>query len=413
MTSPDRRIVLINRYFYPDSSATSQMLSDLAFFLAEAGWDVNVVTSVGAFDDPEIRFSRFEQIRGVMVYRVGPAGSPGASLAARALTYIKLYCVLGFETFRRARSNDIVVIKTDPPLLGVSLAPVVKLKRLRQINWLQDLYPEIAIELGVVGLNGAIGRALKAIRNIGLRRARMNVAIGEHMFHRLSELGVAEGRMTVIPNWCNDETIVPQSEAANTLRREWGLEDKFVIGYSGTLGRAHEIDTVLAAASILRDEPGLVFLLIGGGFLRAKLKREVEARGLGAMFQFRPYQEANQLPQSLCVPDIHWLSLNPKMEGLIVPSKFYGIAAAGKAMIAVMAEDGEISSLIRQSGCGAVVTPGDGAGFARVVQAWRHQPELLADKGRKSRDLIDQFYRRRTSLSRWHSMVSIIDDRPV
>ncbi|MGO4339900.1 glycosyltransferase WbuB, partial [Labrys sp. KB_33_2] len=112
------------------------------------------------------------------------------------------------------------------------------------------------------------------------------------------------------------------------------------------------------------------------------------------------------LPHSLTVPDIHWLSLNPRLEGLIVPSKFYGIAAAGKPMIAVMAPDGEISDLIHRCDWGAVITPGDSAGFAKVVREWRHRPELLVQKGRNARALIESGFDRLSCLRRWQALLS-------
>ncbi len=151
------------------------------------------------------------------------------------------------------------------------------------------------------------------------------------------------------------------------MREAWGLENKFVVGYSGNLGRAHEIGTVLAAAAQLRGDPRMLFLMIGGGKLFDELTRAVTTRRLESLFRFVPYQDKTALKYSLTLPDMHWISLRPELEGLIVPSKFYGIAAAGKPMIVIGAADGELGRLVRQHACGVVIAPGDGAALAATL----------------------------------------------
>ena len=402
------RVFLINRYFYPDRSATSQLLADMAFYLADKGRDVHVIAGAGSYDDPTLTFPAFDQVGGVQVHRVAVGRQRRHSLAGRALSYISLYLALAFEAFRRTRAGDIVVVKTDPPLLSIALAPVAKLKRLKQVNWLQDLYPEVAAKLGVAGFKGPIGRALAIARNASLRSAAMNIAIGENMRSRLGELNVPAEKTAVITNWCDERAISPQPREGNALRNAWGLADKFVIGYSGNLGRAHEYRTLLGAAIALRNEPDMVFLFIGGGHFMDDLRREVSALGLASQFQFRPYQDASLLAQSLSVPDVHWLSLIPELEGLIVPSKFYGIAAAARPMIAVMDVNGEIARLVRQFDCGAVIAPNDSAGFARTARDWRSQPAMLAAMGRNARNMLDREFRKQNSLEKWDRVLTAI-----
>ena len=142
---------------------------------------------------------------------------------------------------------------------------------------------------------------------------------------------------------------------------------KFVVGYSGNLGRAHEFDTILAASEHFRNDPNIIFLFIGGGHRSDELARRVKAQELSHKFRFLPYQRDEDLKYSLSVPDVHWISLRPELEGLIVPSKFYGIAAAGRPIIAVTAKNGEIASLVRAYDCGVVVEPGNSDELAKVI----------------------------------------------
>ena len=215
---------------------------------------------------------------------------------------------------------------------------------LHLVNWLQDLYPEVAMALGVPFVQGPLGRGLLRLRDASLRAADANVVVGERMAEMTRARGIAPERIHVIPNWCDDENIQPIAAADNPLRRDWGLADRFVVGYSGNLGRGHEFQTVLAAAEHLRhDDQRLCFLFIGGGKKFAELADAVRERGLDQVFRFLPYQERGLLRLSLGVADVHLMSLKPELEGLIVPSKLYGIAAAGRPIIAIAAPDGEIA----------------------------------------------------------------------
>src|SRR5439155_4896450 len=173
---------------------------------------------------------------------------------------------------------------------------------------------------------------------------------------RVTGRDVRAERVHVIPNWSDDEEIVPVAHANNPLRSQWSLVDKFVVGYSGNLGRAHEFETILAASTRLRGHDRIAFVCIGGGHHFDEFARRVREHGVKHMFRFVPYQDRKLLKFSLGVPDTHWISLKPELEGLIVPSKFYGIAAAGRAVISISARDGEIARLVEQHDCGLVVS---------------------------------------------------------
>jgi colanic acid biosynthesis glycosyl transferase WcaI len=157
----------------------------------------------------------------------------------------------------------------------------------RLVNWLQDIYPETASILGVPLLRGPVIWALATLRNRSLREADATVVVGHLMARRIQAFGVPPARVHVIANWCDDETIKPLAQTDNPFRENWQLVGKFVIGYSGNLGRAHEFETILAAAERLRDQADIVFLMIGGGNRFEQLVRAVKARGLEHAFRFR------------------------------------------------------------------------------------------------------------------------------
>ena len=264
-------IIFANRYFHPDHSATSQMLSDLAFALAEGGNHISIITSRQLYDTPEIRLPSREIIAGVQVYRVWTSRFGRHNLAGRAIDYLTFYLSAAWMLWRLARRGDIIVAKTDPPMLSVVSAPIARIRRAHLVNWLQDLFPEVLEALD--GRRSSPRRAaykfMRALRNRSLRQAKMNIVIGERMAERLARLDVPPQRIRVIPNWSDGTLVTPRHKTTNRLRQEWDLIGKFVVGYSGNLGRAHEFDTLIDAIARLEQDPDAVSMALGEAGLMA------------------------------------------------------------------------------------------------------------------------------------------------
>ncbi|MGB7463360.1 MAG: glycosyltransferase family 4 protein [Candidatus Acidiferrum sp.] len=404
------RLIFVNRYFFPDHSATSQVLSDLTFHLAAAGHDVHAITSRQIYDDPDAALPGDETINGVKVHRVASTRFGRAALFGRTLDYLSFYRSVRHRLGQIVGAGDIVIAKTDPPLLSVALASIVRWRGARLVNWLQDIYPEIATVLGVPLIRGPVAVALTALRNRSLHQADATVVPGELMARRVEALGVIPARVHVIANWCDDATIRPVPPEKNPLREAWQLVDRFVVGYSGNLGRAHEFETVLRAAEQLRDQPRIIFLMVGGGKEFERLIKSVRDRRLDDSFRFQPYQPQNLLALSLSVPDVHWLSLVPRLEGLIVPSKFYGIAAAGRPIVMIGDREGEIARLVLQYDCGIVVAPGEAATLADALRRWSNAPEMAQEIGARARQMLDAHFTRRHAFDRWSRLLERLDD---
>jgi glycosyltransferase involved in cell wall biosynthesis len=402
-----RRLIFINRFFAPDHSATSQILSDLAFDLAGAGREVHCVTSQQIYDDPKAALPQRETINGVDVHRVASTAFGRAALIGRSIDYVSFYRSVRRCLDELVRPGDIVVAKTDPPLMSVVARPVARRNGARLVNWLQDIYPETAIELGVPFMRGPVAASLAALRNATLREAAATVVVGDLMGRKVEALGAPAERIHVIPNWCNDEDIV--AAADNPLRRQWNLTDKFVLGYSGNLGRAHEFATVLAAAERLREEPRVAFLMIGGGKRFDELSAAVQARGLAGAFRFLPYQARTLLSYSLGAADAHWVSLDPRLEGLMVPSKFYGIAAAGKPIVVIGDPNGELGRLVQGNACGFAIAPGDSEALTATLRQLLNAPQKVSEMGARARQMLDAHFTRRQGLARWRRLLDKLD----
>ncbi|MEX2164522.1 MAG: glycosyltransferase family 4 protein [Sulfuricaulis sp.] len=399
------KIIFLNRYFFPDHSATSQLLTDLAFDLASRGREVHVITSRQRYDEPGARLPPQETIRGVTVHRVWTSTFGRGRLAGRTLDYLTFYLSAGWALFRLARAGDVVVSKTDPPLLSLVAGPVTRLKNARLVNWLQDIFPEIAGVAGMGWAKTALGRFLARLRDWTLRSAETNVVLSTAMEQYLLSRGIGMERVRVIPNWADGESIRPVAAPDNDLRKSWRLEGKFVVGYSGNMGRVHEFETILEAAAELKEEDGVVFLFIGDGAQRNWIEHRVRELGLGNVL-FQPYQPREALSKSLSLPNAHLVSLLPTAEGYVFPSKLYGILAAGRPVIFIGESNGEIARLIHEAECGYAVQAGDASRLTATITRLNGDPEMCGRLGENARRLFDDRFDKRLAFAAWEKVLN-------
>jgi colanic acid biosynthesis glycosyl transferase WcaI len=376
------------------------MLSDLSFRLAERGVSVIVVTSRQLYEDPRAALSPREVTHGVTVHRVAGATRGRARLLGRALDYLSFHAAAGIELLKILRRGDVVVAKTDPPLISLAVSQAAALRGAVLVNWLQDLFPEVASVLTPDLIPAWVERRLIGARNRSLRRAAMNVVLGESMRQRLLAAGIAPARIRTVPNWADTASVHPQATAESITRLRLGLAGRFVVGYSGNLGRAHEFETLIGAARLLRRDPRFAFLITGGGAKADALREAVQAEGLDS-FIFQGYQPAELLSDSLAAADLHFVSLLPALEGLIVPSKTYGILAAGRPALYVGATDGDLARLVTERGCGIAVAVGDSARLAAELTALRDSPSRLQSMGVKARQLALSRYTSEHAVADW------------
>ena len=337
------------------------MASDLAFHLAARGVGVEVITSRQRYDDASAKLPPREVARGVTITRIATTRFGRAFLPGRAVDYLTFYLNAWREI--RRRRDAVIVAMTDPPLLSV----IAALGSKRVVNWVQDLFPEVGEALGL----GAL-KFLRPIRNWSLRKAKRNVVLGELMARRVPNA-------RVIHNWA-DAALEPKAKP-----------EAFTVGYSGNLGRAHEVDTMLAAMRML---PEVKFAITGGGAQLGRLKAAAPAN-----VEFRPYAPREKLSESLSSVDAHLVSLQPSLEGLIVPSKFYGILAVARPVIFIGAKDGELARLIDEHGLGFVVAPGDAEGLVHAIR--NIDPEM----GRRGRALYLARFAPQHAFAAWEEVL--------
>jgi len=389
------RLIFINRFFHPDDSPTSVLLTDLARHLASSGFDVTVITSRLGYGRLRKRPEPREKYHGVNVIRIWTTSFGRATFAGRLIDYLTFYVSCTLRLMREARRDDRIICQTDPPLIGILAWPAARLRGAALIHWIHDLFPEIAAASGVALAQGALGCCLTGLRNAALRQSECLVVLDDRMATRVRGLGMCRERVHVIPNWADVRPASPED-----IKREWGLGEKYVIGYSGNMGRVYSFQSLMEAAEKLQDNERIAFVLIGDGFQLPALRSEVEKKRLRNV-TFKPYQPAELLPQSLSAIDLHYIAVPEKMDGLFVPSKIAAILAVGRPIAFEGHPESFSAKLIAERDIGLNLTnrsPEQRAELLAAAAADSRQNETWRSNARRA---FEQKFDRLIALKKW------------
>ena len=342
-------ILVLNQYYRPGVEATANLLADLCEALAE---DCEVTVVTGRVHDRD-DLPTDEVINGVRVLRTRSAAYDRTKFHLRAANYIT-YLVGSLVRALSHPRPDLVLCMTDPPIVGDLGLLVARTKGAPLLVISEDVFPEIATELGRL-TNPLLVGVLARLVSFYLRRADAVVAIGDRMRERLVAKGVPAERVSVIANWVDTREITPQARE-NDWGRDKGLHDRFVVMHSGNVGHAQNLDTLVIATTYLRDLAALSVPVIGFG------ARHLEVRALVARLEadkvlFFEYQPREVLSQSLSAAHVHYVGLAKGLAGYVVPSRVYGIMSAGRPVIVAADADSETARLVTHVGCGVVVPP--------------------------------------------------------
>ena len=335
----------------------------------------------------------------VSIIRTWGTRFPKSSLPGRLVNLGSYYLLAALVAFRLPRP-DIIVAETDPPLLGALAAVLKRRWGCRLVYNVRDLYPDIAEVNGGVR-SPLLLDLLRRGNDYAYQRADLIVTLGHDMARRIIDKGVPTDKVVVIPDWVDCGRIHPLD--SNPLRRSFG--DKFVVMYSGNLGLSQQLEAVLEAADRLRDDQRILFVIIGDGARKKWLEERARAMELrNAMFL--PYQPLEKLAESLSAADLHLIPLAPGAAGCLVPSKIYGILAAGRPFIAMMEEGAEVAQIARESSVGFVVRPGDVDALIGAIRDAVNAPEHLKQMGARARRLAEQRFDRSKVTSSFGSVLA-------
>ena len=370
------RVLLINQFFWPDSAATSQLLTDLARAMVENGHEVYAISADGGYavaaDDapPPVAMHRVRSL------------PFGRGRLGRVLSYASFYLSAAWKGLTLPRP-DLVLTLTTPPLLALLGTGLQSLRGSRHFIWEMDMYPDVAVDLGYIRSGGLIDRVTGWLADFARRRADGIIALGECMKDRLIARGVPAAKIAVAENWADGASIQP--------RPRLGDPSDLVVLYSGNLGLAHDLDTVTGALLPLRATPAVRFLFAGSGGRRQELEQFVAAEGIDSV-EMRPYVQRASLGESLSEGDIGLVTQREAACGSVVPSKVYGLLAAGRPILFVGPAAATPARIIRRFGCGWHVPVGDSAGLAALLMYLNDHREEVAAAGRRARQAFLQHF---------------------
>ncbi|MBI4955638.1 MAG: glycosyltransferase family 4 protein [Myxococcales bacterium] len=399
------RILAVNQFYAPDLAATSQLLTQLCEDLVAGGDEVTVVASPGSYLGGTRLPSR-EILRGVEVLRPWASSLGKRSVVHRLGDYLSFFASSAGR-LARARRADVMLVLTTPPMIASVAALVATSRRMPLVTWVQDVYPEVAAAFGLFSAASPLYRGLALLGRATHRQATRIVALSEGMADRLQHQGAPAERLRVIPNWADGRQYEPDRAAPSpgaAFRRELGLEGRFVAMYSGNLGVGHDVATLVEAARLLAlRAPEVALVFVGEGGRRAEAERL--ASGLGNV-RFAPYQPTERLRESLAAADVHLASLRPGLEGLLVPSKLYGVMAVGRPLFYVGPEACEVSRVVREHDLGWRGEPGDAAALADALARAAGDPAWVARAGARARAAFLAHFDRPLAVAHWRRVLA-------
>jgi len=385
------QLLFINRFYFPDEAATAQLLTMAAEDLV--GRDCGVTVIAGQIDYfTAKRLFRENDVRHrVRALRVWSTAFGSRSTVGRIFDYLTFYAAAAW-TALRCDDVDCVVVWSDPPLLSVLAVALSRLKRWKSVVWLQDVFPDNAVQAGFFR-HRFPAWGLTRLARWSLRRADHVVVVGRCMKRRLLASGIAREHLTVIPNWADGAVLRPVDHGDNWFRKEHVPGAQVVVMYSGHLGVVHEWHALMEVLQSLRGAPDVVFLFVCHGPGREVLERWVRRERLVNVV-FIEHQPRNALSYSLSAGDVHLVTLRTDMAGLSVPSKTYGIMAVGRPIVFIGPRDSEAAMAVTESACGEVVGPDDPHRAVNVILELASDRRLREQLGAAGRRYFDRFCER-------------------
>lgn len=385
------RTWVISEIYYPEDTSTGYYLTKLAEGLAKQ-FQVNVLCSQPTYSWWGRRAITNELHNGVRIHRCWSTTYNKDTLPLRIINIATITLSVFLNCLFRIGAGDCVIVVTNPPSLpfAVLLASIVR--GTKCILIVHDVYPEALVNMGIATKNSLIIRVISSLtRHLYKRMARI-VVLGRDMYALVrKKIESADQYVCIIPNWADVDMIMPSIRANNPILAQLGLTNKFIIQYSGNIGRTHGISYLVDCAEMLKNDKTVHFLIIGFGGKKNWLVRHVKERELYNVTVMN-YQPRSELPISLNACDISLISFVPGMAGVSVPSRMYNVMAAGKPIIGIADADSELARVIHEEDIGWVIAPGHIDELRMAILEARDNPGRVAQMGQRARRAAEAKY---------------------
>jgi glycosyltransferase involved in cell wall biosynthesis len=378
---------VITEFFPPDYAATGQLIEELVKQLEKQGIMIRVFTGQPGYAFTTAKAPALEQLGNIRVQRSRSTQLWSKRIRGKAVNGVLFTLRTFLHIIKNARKNDVFLLTSAPPFLSIAGYFAHLLLKFPYICLIYDLYPDIAIALGVVSKKHWLAKFWWAVNRQIWQKSKGIIVLSPAMKERVIAIcpEVAD-KVSVIHSWGDSELIVPIAKEKNWFAKQHNLDTKFTILYSGNMGRCHDTDTILATAQKLQEEP-IQFVCIGGGPKRESFIQDVTRLGL-KNFLFLPYQDKSVLPYSLTACDLSLVSVEAGLESLVAPSKLYPALAAGRPIAAICPKDSYLRQLIADGEFGISIDNGDSDSLSKFILNLKSDRQLAEKMGNASREYL-------------------------
>lgn len=383
-------LVVVTPHFAPDVAPTGSVMTRIVGELAELGHSIEVITSLPWYRHHAVepafegKLMRHEDIRWGRITRLHPFPAPHKRALIHRAAAFAGFSAMGAAVGARGHRVDGVLAVSPPLTLGLTGWAIARARRASFVFNIQDVYPDVAVDLGVLK-EGPLLSATRRLERFCYDRADAISVLSEELQGNVGAKTARPDKVRVIPNFVDTAAISP-TERENAYRREFGLEDKVVVMYAGNVGLSQSLDMVMEAAGALAHEDELVFVINGQGAARQELERK--ARGL-ANVRFVDMQPADRLGEVLAAADIHLVPLRRGLARSSVPSKTYSILAAARPLIASVDRGSEVARLVQRAEAGVAVPPEDAEALTKAIRRLVEAPAERARMGESGRRFVE------------------------
>jgi colanic acid biosynthesis glycosyl transferase WcaI len=398
------RVLVLCPHYEPDTAPTGDVMTRIANELVDRGHELHVVTALPWYTHHRVesgwagRPVRHEDRDAEHITRVHPFPTNKRNIPARALGFAGFTGLAAAMALkgRRHHRPDVVLAMSPPLTLGVAGWLAARRWRVPFVFNIQDVFPDVAVELGAI-TNRSVIRVASWLERWTYRRADAVTVLSDDLRDNLvakiqGTVPDPYGRVRVIPNFVDTARIAPADRAGTpgggAYRREHGLGDRQVVMYAGNVGFSQSLELLLGAARVLADRPDVVFVINGGGSARSDLERQ--AMGLDNV-RFVDFQPRERLADVLAAGDIHVVPLRRGLARSSVPSKAYSILAAGRPVVASVDEGTEVARVVEKAGAGLAVPPDDPEAFSAAVTALLDDPARARAMGAAGRAFVERW----------------------
>lgn len=386
------KLVVVTPHFAPDVAPTGSVMTRIVGELAELGHSIDVITSLPWYRNHAVepnfdgKLVRHEDIRWGRITRLHPFPAPDKRALVHRAAAFAGFSAMGAAVGARGGDVDGVLAVSPPLTLGLAGWAIARARRGSLVFNVQDVYPDVAVQLGVLD-EGPLLSATRRLERFCYERADAVTVLSEELQDNVCAKTTRPDKVRVIPNFVDTIAIAP-TEHENAYRREFGLEGKLVVMYAGNVGLSQSLDIVLEAAAALAHEEDIVFVINGQGAARRELEKS--ARGLTNV-RFVDMQPVERLAEVLSAADIHLVPLRRGLARSSVPSKTYSILAAARPLIASVDQGSEIARLVERAEAGTAVPPEDAEALTKAIRRLAEAPAERARMGRSARRFVESW----------------------